>query len=160
MLCLTQTSSFCKLNEIVLDWGAYKCVCVCVCVSNTHVLVLFKDRSPRLGCLQMCRCVCAFVRLCVCVVCVSVCMCVCLNYVHVHYAADRTRFQRARGSNPAEGESHEKSRFFSTPSIYTRKLRDVSRGVKKQQLRNGGFFWWGFCKFAILEKPQVFAKQV
>ena len=63
-------------------------VCMCVCVYTTHVLVeLVKDRSPRLGCFQMCMyvcvCVCVYlyiyVCVCVCVcVCVRVCVCVCV----------------------------------------------------------------------------------
>ena len=54
--------------------------------------------------------------------------------------------------------------FFSTPIIYTRKLREVSRGLKKKHYRIR-FFWRGFWlfwgkllsnfhrKFAILETP-------
>ena len=84
-VCLTQSSSFSKLNNNSPRSGAY--TCVYVCVYTTHVLVeLVKDRSPRLGCFQMCMYVCVCV--CVCVylyiyVCVCVCVCVCVVCVCV-----------------------------------------------------------------------------
>ena len=62
-VCLTQSSSFSKLNNNSPRSDAY--TCVYVCVYTTHVLVeLVKDRSPRLGCFQMCMYVCS---VCVCV---------------------------------------------------------------------------------------------
>ena len=87
-------------------------------------------------------------------VCVYVCVCVvCSNLA-------------------ALGESHVmKNHDFSMPSIYTCKLREVSRGVSKNPLRKR-FFWQGFLvvlrkllsnfhrKFAFLEKPRFLLASV
>ena len=120
-------------------------VCMCVCVYTTHVLVeLVKDRSPRLGCFQMCMCVCV----CVCV-CACVCMCVAIW---------------------RSGESHVmKNHDFSMPSIYT-----FTRSFKKTHSGGGFFWRGFLVvlrklrkllsnfhhKFAILEKPRFLLASV
>ena len=145
-VCLTQSSSFSKLNNNSPRSDAY--TCVYVCVYTTHVLVeLVKDRSPRLGCFQMCMYVCV----CVCV-CVSVYICVC---VCAWVCVAIWQWRKSRD---------EKLRFFYAYHLHSLSSRSFTRSFKKTH-SGGGFFWQGFLvvlrkllsnfhrKFANLEKP-------